>query len=88
MRKILPYIAVLTFLTVLSCRNDGDEIQDQQETGPILSSDAGTLSKRIDFGNAGVLDMKPSSGGKTVQAGNFPLVLVAEVAPPVYNGKH
>lgn len=87
MKKFLPYIAVLTFLTVLSCRNDDNDFQDQQETGPILSSDAGALSQRIDFGNAGVLDMKPGSGGKTVTAGNFPLVLVAEVAPPVYNGK-
>lgn len=87
MRKILPYIAVLTFLTVFSCRNDDNDFHDQQEIGPILSTDAGSLSKRIDFGNAGVLNMKPSSGGKTVTAGNFPLVLIAEVAPPVYNGK-
>lgn len=87
MRRFLPYIAVLTFLTVLSCRNDDNDFQSQQENGPILSSDAKTLSKRIGFGNAGVLDIKPGTGGKTVTAGNFPLVLVAEVAPPVYNGK-
>ncbi|MFN4365510.1 hypothetical protein [Chryseobacterium hispalense] len=87
MRRFLPYIAVLTFLTVLSCRNDDNDFQSQQENGPILSSDAKTLSKRIEFGNAGVLDIKPGTGGKTVTAGNFPLVLVAEVAPPVYNGK-
>ncbi|MFL9833407.1 LVIVD repeat-containing protein [Chryseobacterium terrae] len=86
MRKILSYIAAFSFLAVVSCTNDDQDIQDKQEDQPILSSDAKALSKRINFANSGVLDMKNSSG-KNVTAGNFPLVLVAEVAPPVYNGK-
>ncbi len=87
MRKILPYIAALSFLAVVSCTHDDQDFQNEQENGPILSSDAQTLSKRINFANSGVLDLKPGSAGKTTTAGNFPLVLVAEVAPPVYNGK-
>jgi hypothetical protein len=86
MRKILPYIAALTFLAAVSCTNDDQDFQNDQENGPILSSDAKTLSQRIDFANSGVLDLK-STTGKTTTAGDFPLVLVAEVAPPVYNGK-
>lgn len=87
MRKLLSYLTVLSFLTVLSCRNDDQDLQNNQEDGVILSSDVKALSKRISFGNSGVLDMKPNPNGKTIAAGNFPLVLVAEVAPPVYNGK-
>lgn len=86
MRKILPYIAALSFLAAISCTNDDQDIQNDQENGPILSSDVKTLSQRIDFANSGVLDLK-STTGKTTTAGDFPLVLVAEVAPPVYNGK-
>jgi hypothetical protein len=86
MRKILPYIAALTFLAAVSCTNDDQDFQNDQENGPILSSDVKTLSQRIDFANSGVLDLK-STTGKTTTAGDFPLVLVAEVAPPVYNGK-
>jgi hypothetical protein len=86
MRKILPYIAALSFLAAVSCTNDDQDFQNDQENGPILSSDAKTLSQRIDFANSGVLDLK-STTGKTTTAGDFPLVLVAEVAPPVYNGK-
>ena len=87
MRKILSYAVLASLLTVVSCRNDEGEMQNGQEEGLILNSDAKALNKRILFDNAGVLDMKPSSGGKTNVAGNFPLVLVAEVAPPSYNGK-
>lgn len=87
MRKILLYLSALSFLTVVSCKNDDMDIQNEQEKGPILSSDVNALSKRIDFTHSGVLDMKPGFEGKTTTAGNFPLVLVAEVAPPVYNGK-
>lgn len=86
MRKILPYIAALSFLAAVSCTNDDQDFQNDQENGPILSSDVKTLSQRIDFANSGVLDLK-STTGKTTTAGDFPLVLVAEVAPPVYNGK-
>jgi hypothetical protein len=86
MRKILPYIAAFSFLAAVSCTNDDQDFQNDQENGPILSSDVKTLSQRIDFANSGVLDLK-STTGKTTTAGDFPLVLVAEVAPPVYNGK-
>jgi hypothetical protein len=86
MKKILPYIAALSFLAAVSCTNDDQDFQNDQENGPILSSDVKTLSQRIDFANSGVLDLK-SITGKTITAGDFPLVLVAEVAPPVYNGK-
>lgn len=86
MKKILPYIAALSFLAAVSCTNDDQDFQNDQENGPILSSDVKTLSQRIDFANSGVLDLK-STTGKTTTAGDFPLVLVAEVAPPVYNGK-
>ena len=86
MRKILPYIAAFSFLAAVSCTNDGEDFQNAQENEPILSSDIKTLSQRIDFANSGVLDLKNTTG-KTTNAGDFPLVLVAEVAPPVYNGK-
>jgi hypothetical protein len=87
MRKVLSYLTAASLLLAVACRNDDAEQQNDQEKGLILNSDAQSLSKRISFANSGVIDMKPSTGGKTTVAGNFPLVLVAEVAPPVYNGK-
>lgn len=87
MRKLLPYAAALFTLAVLSCNNDGEDFANAQQNEIILNSDAQSLSKRIEFDNAGVLDMRAANGGKASIAGNFPLVLVAEVAPPSYNGK-
>lgn len=64
MRKILSYAVLASLLTAVSCRNDEGEMQNGQEEGLILKSDAKVLSKRILFHNAVVLDMKPSSGAK------------------------
>ncbi len=87
MRKLLPYAAAFATLAVLSCNNDGDDFSNAQQNEIILNSDAQSLSRRIEFDNSGVLNMRSADGGKTTTAGDLPLVLVAEVAPPVYNGK-
>ncbi|CAA7196146.1 LVIVD repeat-containing protein [Chryseobacterium potabilaquae] len=88
MRKLVSYLAAFSVLTVVSCRSDNDsEVPNEQDKGIILNSDAKALSMRISYNNSGVLDMIPGSTVKDTNAGDFPLVLVAEVAPPVYNGK-
>lgn len=48
-----------------------------------------SLNKRISYNNSGVLDIITPSAGKNIpaQASGMPIILVAEINPPVYSGK-
>lgn len=84
MKKLYSKLIIFTVLVLLlSCDNDDDA---KSNTGVFINYDTNALSKRIDYDNIGVLSMRQAvvRGGET--AGTLPLVLVAEVAPPTYNG--
>lgn len=88
--KFLRLIALLVILTAVSCRNDDDSVNNNPQNGVVINNDAVSLNGRISYDNSGVLSMRDESGeegGRADQvAGTLPLVLVAEVAPPTYNG--
>ena len=87
-KKLLSIVGAASILFAVSCRQDGELENATATTNEIIiNSDAGSLSKRIDFKNSGILTIKNGLGRKSDVAGDFPLVLVAEVAPPVYEGK-
>jgi hypothetical protein len=84
--NVLRFTALAAILFMVSCNNDDDDASN----GIVLDSDTGSLNQRISYDNAGVLSMRDESGSsdRTEQvAGTLPLVLVAEVAAPTYNGK-
>lgn len=88
--KFLRFGALAAAFLMFSCQNDDSSVSDpqSQDGGIILNNDAQTLNQRIKFDNAGVLDLQPEFKFKDGEqpAGTLPLVLVAEVAAPVYNG--
>ncbi|MDP2453810.1 MULTISPECIES: PQQ-binding-like beta-propeller repeat protein [unclassified Kaistella] len=90
-KKILSILGVTSLLFAVSCRQDGVELENAASNNNdlILNSDVNLLSKRIDFKNSGILNLNMGLGhrGDVARAGDFPLVLVAELAPPVYEGK-
>lgn len=89
MKKTLRITTVIALLFIVSCTHDDDSFRNATAQKIVINSDSGSLNERISFDEAGVLSMREEStvGGKTEQvAGTLPLVLVAEVAPPTYNG--
>lgn len=84
--NLLRFSALFAIMMMASCTHDDDRPTEQ---GVVLNSDLTTLNERISYDNAGVLSMRDESNaaGRTEQvAGTLPLTLVAEVAPPTYNG--
>lgn len=84
--NLLRFSALFAIMMMASCTHDDDRPTEQ---GVVLNSDLTTLNERISYDNAGVLSMRDESGAgdRTEQvAGTLPLTLVAEVAPPTYNG--
>ena len=89
--KFLRLTAFVAILMAVSCQKDDDTIPgNDTQNGVVLNNDAVSLNGRISYDNAGVLSMRDENGGAGGRvdqvAGTLPLVLVAEVAPPVYNG--
>jgi len=89
--KFLRLTAFVAILMAVSCQKDDDTIPgNDTQNGVVLNNDAAALNGRISYDNAGVLSMRDENGGAGGRvdqvAGTLPLVLVAEVAPPVYNG--
>lgn len=72
-------------LTAVSCREDG-EVTTEGVNKIILNTNKDELSKRINLDNSGVLKLKGGKDGKTAGLVNIPLLLVAEVSSPVYEG--
>jgi hypothetical protein len=88
-RKVLSILGATSLLLAVSCRQDNTDFDN---SGPesntiIINGDATSLSQRLDFKNSGILNMDLGLGRKADVAGDFPLVLVAELAPPTYEGK-
>ncbi|PZR19851.1 MAG: hypothetical protein DI539_12590 [Flavobacterium psychrophilum] len=84
--NLLRLSALAAIMFMVSCTHDDDRPSGD---GIQLNSDSQTLTTRVKYDNAGVLSMRDEGGasGRTDQtAGTLPLVLVAEVAPPTYNG--
>ncbi|WP_240732479.1 LVIVD repeat-containing protein [Flavobacterium alkalisoli] len=76
-------------LLMISCNNDDNTINNNNvQEKIILNTDSSTLNNRIKFDNSGVLDINLPFAGKDNDpvAGSFPLELVAEINPPVYQG--
>lgn len=64
-----------------SCTNDDDRSNNEDF---ILNNDTQALNERITYDSSGVLELRDET--RDPSAGTLPLVLVAEVAPPSYNG--
>lgn len=87
--KSLLGCTLLAALTLISCNNDDNVGTGTENEKIIINSDVQSLNKRINFKNSGVLDIITPSAGKNTpaQAASLPVVLVAEVTPPVYGGR-
>lgn len=84
--NLLRFSALAAIFFIVSCTHDDDR---PSNGGIVLNSDSQNLTTRVKYDNAGVLSMREEGGSsdRTDQtAGSLPLVLVAEVAPPSYNG--
>lgn len=88
-KKILNILGAAALLFAVSCREDGADLENGAAGGNdlIINSDANALTKRIDYKNSGILTLNDGLGRKNDVAGDFPLVLVAELAAPSYEGK-
>lgn len=81
--------ALITAVGITSCNSDDNVGPGNENEKIIINSDIQSLNKRIKYDNSGVLDVVTATAGKNtpVQAAAIPVVLVAEVTPPVYAGK-
>ncbi|WP_051190473.1 LVIVD repeat-containing protein [Kaistella palustris] len=88
-KKILSILSISTVLFAVSCRQDSTDLDGvtAAKNEVILNSDANSLNARLSFKNSGILDLNQGLGRKLDEAGDFPLVLVAELTPPEYKGK-
>lgn len=88
-KKVLSILGAISLLLAVSCRQDPTDFENSgSDSNPIImNGDATSLNARLDFKNAGILNMDLGLGRKADVAGDFPLVLVAELAPPTYEGK-
>lgn len=82
----------MTAVLFQSCQSDdSSENTVNQEAKVVLNSDANSLSTRIDHSNSGVITLTTSKltakSSTTGGTDSFPMSLLAEVNPPVYEGK-
>ncbi|UJH67428.1 hypothetical protein [Allomuricauda sp. SCSIO 65647] len=91
MRKTIPYLAA-SLLLVLSCSDETTIFEDQQDAVSLETSET-VLKNSVSLDEAGVLDIfsEDQLTGKLSrfadeQAGNYPLTLVAQIAPPKFSG--
>ncbi len=97
MKKFIPLSLLVLSLFAISCSShESDEVLELQEKKVILNNS--NLSKRLKEDNLGVIGIKeapevdPASiKGASINAAsdvasNIPLVLIAEISAPVYNG--
>ncbi len=101
MKKIARIIVLIFTVSFIGCQSDDDSsnIQEPEQTNVILNSD--NLTNRVNFEHAGVVRVKGAPlenpeetagkrsnilAAKDMEANDLPLVEVAEVSAPVYNG--
>lgn len=80
---------MLAAFTLTSCNNDDNARAGYENEKIIINSEVQSLNKRISYNNSVVLDIITPSAGKNIpaQASGMPIILVAEINPPVYSGK-
>ncbi|MGE8427129.1 MAG: hypothetical protein ACN6O7_04610 [Sphingobacterium sp.] len=86
----------MTFTTIISCNKNNDNIDDPKNQSVVIDNNASQLKARLDHQNAGLLPLsnllasgKRAANGSIVTATqnpDFSLALVAQVAPPDYEG--
>ncbi len=91
MRKTIPYLAA-SLLLVLSCSDETTIFEDQQDAVSLETNET-VLKNSVSLDEAGVLDIfsEEQLSGKLSrfadeQAGDYPLTLVAQIAPPKFSG--
>lgn len=88
MKRISPIAFFFATLFLTSCERDGLSSADGDPGNMILTTDAASLRARMDHRNSGVLDLYDGLAGRNGEStGSFPMSLVAELLPPVYNGQ-
>lgn len=87
--KSLLGCTLVAMLILTSCSSDDNVSVENENRKIIINNDVQSLNKRIKYNNSGVLDIITPLAGKNTpaQATSMPLVLVAEVNPPVYAGR-
>ncbi|EIA08851.1 hypothetical protein [Flavobacterium frigoris] len=86
--KIIAF-GLLVMALSQSCQSN-DDLSGKEEK-VILNSDANSLNARMDHSSSGVINLVGSNltsrNAATSETDKFPMSLVAEVNPPVYEGK-
>ncbi|REH01077.1 LVIVD repeat-containing protein [Flavobacterium aquicola] len=92
MKKNLFTICLLTVVLFQACQSDDiSNSNTTEESKVLLNSNSTELSNRMDHSNSGVITLKTSKltsrNAASQGADNFPMSLLAEVNPPIYEGK-
>ena len=86
--KILA-LGLLAMFIAQSCQSNDDLTSNDEKV--ILNSDANALNARMDHSSSGVINLVSSNltskNAVVTETDNFPMSLLAEVNPPVYEGK-
>ena len=92
MKKIILSLGILTLALFQSCETTDDTtgIASQDEK-VVLNTNSAELNARVDHSNAGVINLVSSNltskSLKKDEVDDFPMSLLAEMKPIVYNGK-
>jgi len=88
MKKSILGLIACSLLVFQGCQNDDDDSNRSEDSKVILNNSAESLSARMNYDNSGVFGLKTGITGKssTETSSDFPMALLAEINPPVYNG--
>ncbi len=87
MRKILRSVLAICAICALSCSDQTTVFKDDLQSDLVLEENGTVLQSAVRFDESGVLDIfeENSLAGKVGDtAGDYPLTLIATVAPPSY----
>lgn len=87
--KFLGLSVLMAIFALTSCSNDDNgPTKGTVQERIIINTDSQSLNERIKYDNSGVLDVvTPNAGRNESESTSLPVVLVAEVNPPVYGGQ-
>ena len=93
MKKFAIGIIACSFLVFQSCQNDDIGSSDvdsngNQDSKVVLNTNSQSLSNRVSYDNSGVFGLSTgiTSKSEASNSSDFPMALLAEIEPPVYNG--
>ena len=93
MKKSIFGLLACSFLVFQSCQNDDIDSNDtnsteNQDSKVVLNTNSQSLSNRVSYDNSGVFGLSAgiSSKSSATSSSDFPMALLAEIEPPVYNG--